>query len=96
MQVLSLAFDLMFFLSLAFLFVGFAGLEPTAVVGLSGLVVPLCLIYRTGSKRKKTGKKEITCSDCHRSIPADAKICRYCLATVDQQLGAAPSLISSS
>src|SRR5262249_33194806 len=107
MQVLSLAFDLMFFLSLAYLFIGFAGFEPIIVVGLSSLLVPLCLMYRAKSRRREprnisTGSrlipflrrkaaKEITCHECQRTLPADAKICRYCLANVEQQLAAAPS-----
>jgi hypothetical protein len=113
MQVLSLAFDLLFFCSLAFLFVGFAGLEPTAVLGLGGLVVPLCLMYRTKSRydglpktsdgsgllslfKRKKAAKEITCNECHRTLPAGTKICRYCLATIDHQLNVVPSLSSPS
>jgi hypothetical protein len=88
MQVLSLAFDLLFFSSLAFLIIGFAGLEPTAILGLGGLVVPLCLLYRTKSRQPEP---QITCNECHRTLAAGTKICRYCLATIDQQLGAAPS-----
>jgi hypothetical protein len=105
MKVLSLAFDLMFFLSLAYLLIGFAGFEPIIVVGLGGLLVPLCFMYRAKSRQPEprnisTGSglisflrrkaiKEITCPECHRTLPADTKICRYCLANVEQQLAVA-------
>jgi len=76
MQVLSLLFDLMLFSSLSFLLMGLSGIETTVVLAVGGLVVPLCLVYRSKLRRPPA---EITCMHCGRTISADSKFCRYCL-----------------
>ena|ERR1700730_2509647 len=98
-RVLSLAFDLMFFSSFAFLIVGFAGNEfaflAIIIFALGGIIVQAFFLrrFRLSQRRHlyiplmgsihKATKTKI-CGYCDRAISADAQICRYCLTRVDE------------
>ena len=100
MRVLSLAYDILFFSSLAILIVGFAGNEVllSIIFALAGIIQQAFFLRRFRSKERwhrwipfigpvgtaTALAKTKNCRSCERTISADAKICRYCLTSVDE------------
>ena len=97
MRALSLAFDIIFLVSLAILILP---IDEFAVVpitlALIGIIVQALLLQRfrlsqrrqwhiplMGFKATMLSETKI-CEYCNRAISADAKICRFCLTEVDE------------
>ena len=101
MRALSLAFDIIFLVSLAILILPideFGVLLITLV--LIGIMVQALLLRRfrliqrrqwriplMGFKATVLSETKI-CTYCNRAISADAKICRFCLTEVDEHIAA--------
>jgi len=100
-RALSLAFDIIFLVSLAILILP---IDEFAVVpitlALIGIIVQALLLqrFRLSQRRqwhiplmgfKATVLSGTTiCKHCNRAISADAKICRFCLTEVDEHIAA--------
>jgi hypothetical protein len=96
-RVLSLAFDLMLFSSLAFLVVGFAGNEFAflpVIFALGGIIVQAFFLRRFRSSQRLAETK--TCRYCDRAISVDAKICRFCLTEVDESPASSAQVADST
>lgn len=110
-RVLSLAFDLMLFSSLAFLVVGFAGNESAfllIIFALGGIIVQVFFLrrFRSSQRRRlripligsigKTIAETKICQYCDRAIAVDAKICRFCLTEIDERPASSAQVTSQN
>src|SRR5271166_2642063 len=97
-RVLSFAFDLLFFSSLAFLVVGFSADEFAflpIVFALGGVIVQALFLQRLRSSQRRLAETKI-CLDCNRAISVDAKICRFCLSGVDESSASSTQVTSQT
>jgi hypothetical protein len=87
-RALSLALDLIFFSSLAFLAFGFIGKEFALlpiIFALCGVATQAFFLRRFRPALPQGLADTKTCLACKRAISIDAKICRFCLTGVDEQ-----------
>jgi hypothetical protein len=99
-RVLSVAFDFIFFSSLAFLVWGFAGNEFAflpIIFALGGVIVQASFLRRFRSSRRPHALAETKiCQACNRAISIDAKICRFCLTEVDESPASSAQVADST
>jgi ribosomal protein L40E len=109
-RVLSTAFDLMLFSSLAFLVVGSAGNDAFLLIifALGGIIVQVFFLrrFRTSQRRRlrfpligsisKTIAETKICRYCDRAIAVDAKICRFCLTEIDERPASSAQVTSQN
>jgi hypothetical protein len=94
-RALSLVIDILLFSALAILLAGWLGHELlwfSISLALAGVIAQALFLRRFRARKGWPFMASATappdtkvCASCNRSISADAKFCRYCLAGMDEQ-----------